>query len=117
MISKNLLSEVLGVNCERVYNGIWQDYPKSNQLSSDIKFKYVGHETLEYINIYELAHKCKEWAFKKGFEISSSKRVEEGGRYIAVTWKGFAEAKPMEIEATEPEAIFKACQWIYDNFK
>ena len=61
MVSDELLSKVLEIDCAKVYGGVWTDYPKTNRISSDIKFKYTGHEELEYINMYELAFKIKEY--------------------------------------------------------
>ena len=105
MISKELLSEVLGYKVELV---------KSNNGTTLYFNKY---ENGDYINIHELAHKCKEWAVLKGYEIEtklyaigteiySSANISYGrnmGKYIDT------------ITTTEPEAIFKACQWILDN--
>lgn len=72
------------------------------------------------INIYELAHKCKEWAFKNEFDIRSyigiyqNSNIWFGGALLTSlnfdkpNYRGF-------MDFTEPEVIFKACQWILDN--
>ena len=100
MISKELLSEALGFSIGNCWNDgiliVWKE------------------DGMSEINIYELAHKCKKWAFNN-YEImlestiifSSSSRckgIDEVGFCVMVT---YAE--------TEPEAIFKACQWILEN--
>lgn len=60
------------------------------------------------INIYELAYKCKEWAFGKMFFLSSGFDTDGAFCLDRMNSKSF-------IAETEPEAIFKACQWILEN--
>ena len=61
-ISKELLSEVLGFTSGNVF------VKEVETRNNDIEYLCnVGGWTL--LNIYELAHKCKEWARKKGFFI------------------------------------------------
>jgi hypothetical protein len=65
---------------------------------------------MERINIYELAHKCKEWAFKHHNIILWS-GLNTCHYHTPIIEKSFT-------KDTEAEAIFKACQWIqwiYDN--
>lgn len=104
MISNELLSVVLGLHC-----GI-----KSIKNSEVIYwFDCIG-EIREYsINIYELAHKCKEWALKHHYKVISKPDNVPG------LWKAYVNlsltSKHGEVADTEPEAIFKACQWILDK--
>jgi len=69
--------------------------------------------TYAYINIYELAHKCKEWAFRHT-DIYSGQRhhakgsIVENYCVISIHHEAF-------YADTEQSAIFKACQWILDN--
>ena len=85
-----------------------------------------------YINIYELANKCKEWAFefrfdnkptnnryygqRSGYEdkfnVEKQKREKLG--YMTLTFGCLGHTKTFYAD-TEPEAIFKACQWILEN--
>ena len=87
MINKELLSKVL--DNEVPYQvKVHKIIIKNNSLNYFYNSKDSGgglFEANEYINIYELAHKCKEWALI---------------RFLA---------------ESEPEAIFKACQWILDK--
>ena len=78
----------------------------------ELDYRYITREEYDEINIHELAHKCKEWAYNKGFMLLS-------GLYIR--GKIWCEIyKPLDLnntitqfgEDTEPEAIFKACEWI-----
>ena len=87
-----------------------------------------GSYTQAEINVYELAHKCKEWAFDLGIEVSSGKDVcKEGinidGYYPNINygqWRVYCMSEAEVFEApddyfyadTESEAIFKACEWI-----
>jgi hypothetical protein len=105
MISKELLSEVC--NTDLTYMGkitlednsicLWD-----NRESSDIYMSW---------NIYELTHICKEWAIKKGYGISVHSSEISG--YIVEINYGFDITDFHNI--SEPEAIFKACEWILKN--
>ena len=103
--SKELLSEVLDIKVVEVYKIGSNPNFKDNTLL----YRVEGCGDLFTINIHELAHKCKEWAnIKKGMYLSS------GYDEVDKKW----EAMMMQITFvadTEPEAIFKACQWILDN--
>ena len=71
------------------------------------------------INIYELAHKCKEFAFKQGYEIQSrimsNDHQKRGNCCILKVEYEYESCIKIENAKTEPEAIFKACQWILEN--
>lgn len=95
MITKELLSAVFDkpVTLLRVENG--NEY-----------YATVVHTEHGTINIYELANKCKEWAFIQGYALNSNFRG-----YCDICDTGFLEGFEAE---TEPEAIFKACEWILE---
>jgi len=103
MISKELLSEVL--KGERYHFKI---YGINNQHFKIIIYGRDFQE--EELNIHELAHKCKEWAFIKGYKLASYKSKNN---YICKD--PFNGNEPYEGDDTEPEAIFKACEWIMDH--
>jgi hypothetical protein len=95
MITKELLSEVLGFS---IYH-FWLD-------GDYIVWREDG---MSEINIYELVHKCKEWANKNSYWATSG--YDE---------KYYCLLKDMPDNQwfygdTEAEAIFKACQWILDK--
>ena len=128
MISKELLSEVLGVKVLSLYThasaehiGYCFDESCGNDISRQME-----------INIYELAHKCKEWAYNLNMPLMSGyyndkkysdkddkneykiycivKMYEYSSRiWIGTIWHEIFNAD------TEPEAIFEACQWILEN--
>ena len=94
-----MLSEVLGKNILRL---------TMNKNSSISYYHLIDeNEMLQHINIYELANKCKKWAYSIGYVLNSNSKS-----YCDVCDTGFITG----FEATtEPDAIFKACQWILDN--
>ena len=122
MISKELLSEVLGIEhileCRQSVNVFWVTDAKS-------------HCGAIAINIYELAHRCKEWAFEtKGVQIIHARKYGYGvgvvkyfssievynGHYLYNPSDELGTSTQVSFEAdTEPEAIFRACQWVLDN--
>jgi hypothetical protein len=115
MISKELLSAVL--------NG---KYDLDLQMSGVknilfyIDLTLVGSAKYKEINIYELAHKYKEWAetVGDGYSLNSSTTDEynmtgcEDSR-----WMCEIVYHPNDIfyANTEPKAIFIACQYILDK--
>ncbi len=131
IITKELLSKVLKIeiiSCQmKQKNIIGYEYNKvsKNQWSS----KTFCNRS---INIYELANKCKEWAFefrfdnkptnnryyrqRSGYEdkfnVEKQKREKLG--YMTLTFGCLGHTKTFYAD-TEPEAIFKACQWILEN--
>lgn len=119
MISKKLLSEVLDENITNL---------KVNEKDNDwLKYTIAeGGISMYGVNIHELAHKCKEWAFDKHNKpISTYKKKhtkyrdsdESKGKKVGdVYW--VASIFPNYTYAdTEPEAIFKACEWILKENK
>jgi len=102
IISKELLSEVLYFRI-RIINKL-----EDNKLYYDDIFE---------INIHELAHKCKEWAFKKGL-FSWDLQYDEDYYYLIV--KLFNGKFYQALNFSEEDIIkqeFKACQWILENKK
>jgi hypothetical protein len=116
MISKELLSEVLNYSITAVEADI--DCIK-NRIDGRANIGDIAYRNIEWklINIHELAHKCKEWAFNEKFILKSSlnecsiteMQFEEDWSRMEDWYRGSEESH------TEPEAIFKVCQWILDN--
>jgi len=100
MISEELLNDVLELDL----------------IVHDIKIVnntlfYTTENYTNKINIYELAHKCKEWALDKGYIIESYTFFDDRSEN-----KGYARIGKYRFPLkTEVEAIFKACQWILKN--
>ena len=115
MISEELLSEVVGYKvCNIFYN--------SEQRMNDYEEKLISFKKesnycwRNQYNVYEIAHRCKEWALLNGYIIYSS--LNYGSRlhgFSCVKHKHGGEDLYYFSEETEFEAIFKCCQWILDN--
>ena len=101
MISKKLMSELMN------------DKVKSISIMNNTIFIYFENNNQEYfIDIYELAYKCKVWAYKRGFLIGSNCR--QGITVIDINTHTVLNHFDVDIEDfTEFE--IKACQWILEN--
>jgi len=121
--SKELLSEVLDYKVENYsHNGT----PITNlAINVDARADNGIRLAKQNINIYELAHKCKEWAWR-----TENVRLETGRMYGLTTeahncridvysgHKFYFNGRYKDFTAnTEPEAIFKACEWILKQNK
>ena len=103
ILSKQLLSEVLGIEVSEI------------DIKENLVYYFVDNEHLddewESINIYELAHKkCKEWALARHIRLWSI--IDDNNSAIC---RIHSREKEEFYADSEPEAIFKACQWIYDK--
>lgn len=101
MISKELLSEVLKID----------DIVHIQKEGINYLFISRANNPAVIINIYELAHKCKEWA-----NITKGKYLSSGYNEFDKKWEAMMMQYTFPAD-TEPEAIFKACKWILDNNK
>ena len=88
----------------------------SKELLKNIMPTY-DYMYVDELNIYELAHKCKEWAYKTHNKIISSEVSVEDWVSVVAHFYGNLQVHIEESfrGETEPEAIFKACQWILDK--
>ena len=111
MINIKLLSEILKkdvIKCSIM-----------NKHTKCVNITYYPHDDFNYTsitteNVYELANMCKEWAYQQEYEVASAKDSKNsyycetycflGGIYV-----------PRVVEKTEPEAIFKSCEFILEN--
>ena len=123
---------------KELYEEVQKDYIDFKNITQDeyITIFNKEEETVEYVNkhtwyeadsisIYKLAHKCKEWAtFKNGKNIITERDISGVYSYIifmiGITIHNEYLDDTTKILAnfkadTEPEAIFKACQWILEN--
>ncbi len=104
MITKELLSAVLNVDVTI------PSHEDENTLCYSTKtYKYTGNN----INIYELAHKCKEWLLHK-YEITLETNINKTN-CVAIARKD--DWFDVYNADTEPKVIFKACQWILEQHK
>ena len=114
--SKELLSEVLVLDIrESKYKdidnmllryGYWQECISNGKDISGVEYAKI--------NIYELAHKCKEWALNKNYEIWSVSKNKRGEAQIEHFKNGTMAVRDGK---TEPESIFQACEWVLSQTK
>ena len=108
MISNELLTEVVGLCC-----GV-----KSIRNSEVVYwFNCIDEVRESSINIYELAYLCKEWASKHHYSVMSGWEMTHwGGAYRVDVFRNSDNILfSMSTVKTEPEAIFRACEWILDQ--
>ena len=125
MISKKLLSEVLSLKYPiRIIHHFCKG---QNALNYDLHVECALFQ--ESINIYELAHRCKEWAYRKGYSLISGVFIvaDDNGNavfdYFNSCLINYIEKENRKQvlnnfkSDTELEAIFKACEWIIEQTK
>ena len=103
MISKELLSEVLEKEVS-----LWDKESIVGSLLEVGIHLPSGRRLYKTINIYELAHKCKEWALKQGYFIYSTNELA----YIKTLNLEILPNVFSNGEDDETTCIFKACEWI-----
>jgi len=110
LISKELLSLVLDTKIEKF------------KIVEEDNMMYFGYTSL---NLDTLGRLCKEWALKEGYCLVSS--IHDNNNYeskyciceiMKPVYGSSSLYFPQENTIgsdTEPEAIFKACQWILEK--
>ena len=109
MISRELLNEVYPIDeTTETYVGIQESTGRI------MWFRKEYNDCISEINIHKVAHKCKEWAIKySGWTLQSY--TNERGSGICRIKVGDGQEINKLIASSEPEAIFKACEWIMEN--
>ena len=107
MISKELLKNILGIKVD-------VDYIR-NEINYNKHVEYdLSCGDSESINIHEVAHMCKEWAFKKGYLIlsypSKSELVFFTDTVDTCYNTNFENGKKYD-----PMCDIKVCEWILEN--
>lgn len=128
MISKELLSELLSTvsRIDYIDNSYGPEVIAWRGLSNE------GNICTGSMEIYELAHKCKEWALKN-YNLELISATTEDGAYCTIDniipveklydMDELYVSTRIEYESIifdsslEPEAIFKACEWIMEQIK
>jgi len=131
MISKKLLETVLNLEIRdfkkthiyHSYNHNSDDYYELNG-GEGIAFSYWRSQNPHIskhttINIYELAHECKKWAYERGFMLESY--IVCNHKYsickIVDFDRNLIQSFQVKNSKKETSSIFKACEWILDNEK
>lgn len=110
IISKELLSEILNKNITDLEICLTST---SRLLITTVPNSVVyitdDSEYAKWINIHELASKCKEWLISNRYVTHSIRNLKEYIVYLSGDFKIPSE----DFRAnTEPEAIFNACEWV-----
>lgn len=122
MISKELRQVIEDWYVLKTYGEVYENLHRDNQADIDHHFDVTGNYG-QVLSDNDWAALCKEWAFythKFDFEIIRIKRKKDYGKVfvrihtIHTNECNGKEFYPFDIE---PEAIFKACQWILDHMK
>ena len=103
--SKELLSEVFNTTVKNI---------ELDRGQTEVKIYRENTSCLGTYNIYELSHKCKEWALNKNYEIWSVSKNKGGEAQIEHFKNG---TMAVRCGKTEPESIFQACEWILSQTK
>jgi len=113
MISKELLSAVMSITVIDTEFDTTGEYDPCVQINYSMPFEGLNgpeNSGVLLLNLHELAHLCKEWAYRR-YSISSWKQYFGYGVKLTDSF-GNSPKNLVITEATEPEAIFKACEWI-----
>lgn len=114
-ISKELLSEVYR---EHLDNNDTKEVLWVQEGTIPHQIAYGLETGAHYTNIHTLAHECKEWAYKGKVKYRISSIRHNKDIWKAHIYINKPKSKNMGVvirEHTEPEAIFKACEWILEN--
>ena len=105
IIGKELLSEVLKCRVIEIEEHLDSEYDPCINIHYETinDTDYEGGVLL--LNIYELAHKCKEWADKIGYTIWSNANGDTNVYYDGLNCLDVQEDSANEV-------TFKACEWI-----
>ena len=118
-ISKELLSEVLGY---KVVNNVLLLLEDEVMVKLNFEYFQTKYENDE-INVYELQHLCKEWAFSEGYQLEISrywniptyycKLVIRGGDFCEECGESRAIYELEDLQETD--IVVKACEWILNE--
>lgn len=123
MISKELLSEVLNIENERISRTVDKFcFPNTNTIA----VQYYMTDGWQHINIYELAFMCKSWANKKGYALTpmndfgfDNKDTDNFKSYWTSCYINLRPSNGKHLHCedmpSEHEAIFKACDYILNE--
>ena len=110
--SKQLLSAVLNVECD-----LDLQMAGVENVLFYFDLSLVGSAKDKDINVYELMHKCKEWARKQNIALDSEMSPDGYDIVVRDLWGEIWRGKrcPAQRRISEYEEVFSAGQWILDN--
>ena len=104
MISKELLSEVLGREVKGEKGRICIN-------ENNVTFAYSDESIWSDINVYELANKCKEYILDNGYEIQTKHNVS--GVFMDISKDGISRYGTRM--KTEFKVVVKIAEWILEQ--
>ena len=113
-MTKELLEEILEVKIDKIQLDL--DIPGAEKTVR--YYTKNAFRPFDYINIFELSYKCKEYALTKGYTLISQSRDYCKSKGICFIYKDdwTSEFPDYCLESfsgeSEIEAIFKATEWI-----
>ena len=110
VISKELFSEVIDENLDLYY--CIEFYNVNNSIRYWIIEDPTKQSTSKYINIHELARKCKEWAYDNGYRVIE---IQKGIVWVVPKQYNILISFNYSMIKYQDTDIESACQWIYDN--
>jgi len=84
-----------------------------NSIDDDNELWFNDYEYS--INIYELQHSCKEWAYERDFYIYSIFTFAGEGACYVIKDDEIQKRLATFTGDSEPAAVFAATQWLLDN--
>ena len=127
MISKELLQQIVGLIVKEVVS------TDINRIDNNIYYNIEEIDILQSINIFELSYRCREWARTNGYEVSACRPIvsnDEGKAVINYWYKSYIFKFELGVchgpeqilkfdvnVSSEPEAVFKACEWILEEIR
>lgn len=124
MISRELLSEVLGLDEKFINDDIKHD-------GDYLTWSFEGEDTRPKVNVYKLQHLMKEWALKNGYYLLSGIYTYNGfsdGTYSCFINQNFSSVDDGEFISRgesslheyhgffqETDVVTKACLWVQKN--
>jgi len=106
MVSKELLSEVLGYPNDF-------DYIEFDDNEVRLHIRTWVSESFETINIHELAYMCKEFALGEGYWIDSNLGFVTIGK--SGSTKKVKSFNGYDLKLDEPRLIIMSCEWILEQ--
>ena len=114
MISKELRQVIEDWYVLKTYGEVYENLHRDIQADIDHYFDATGQYG-QVLSNNDWAALCKEWAKTKGYYLISGKSVSDGYKCFNEDFS-LHNGNPCITEyKSEPEAVFKACQWILDN--
>ena len=122
MISLDLITVVIGKEAISSYDGesyisrIVRIKVEDNSIKYNFSDGCINHTSIMYdgeINIYELAHKCQEWAYSYGYIVQGYFYNKKARADLLKSY----DISEKFINDTIPEAIFMACEFVLKSLK